>query len=105
MRLYDDPGRPEDPVKDLADTIEWSTGESAQLFSGFRGTGKSTELRRLEQRLNAREDTVAFLCDMQQHMNLNTSVEISDFLISMAGAFGEEVEKRLGVDHELLHPC
>jgi hypothetical protein len=102
VRLYDGPSDgPGDPVKDLADTIEWSTGESAQLFSGFRGTGKSTELRRLERRLNDRADTVAFLCDMQQHMNLNTSVEISDFLISMAGAFGEEVEKRLGV--EVVH--
>jgi hypothetical protein len=36
-----------DPVQRLARGIEWNPLQSAQLFSGFRGTGKSTELRRL----------------------------------------------------------
>jgi len=48
VRLYDGEGLvPTDPIRQLQTTIEWSTLESAQLFSGFRGTGKSTELRRL----------------------------------------------------------
>jgi len=38
---------PSDPVELLARAIEWTPGESVQLFSGFRGAGKSTELRRL----------------------------------------------------------
>ena len=47
--LYEDPtSAPTDPVHEMQTTIEWSSVESAQLFSGFRGTGKSTELRRLK---------------------------------------------------------
>lgn len=41
----------DDPVAMMQATIEWSVTPSVQLFSGFRGTGKSTELRRLRQRL------------------------------------------------------
>ena len=37
----------DDPVKLLARDIEYSPGESVQLLSGFRGTGTSTELKRL----------------------------------------------------------
>jgi len=40
-----------DPVELLATAIEFSPGESVQLLSGFRGTGKSTELKRLVARL------------------------------------------------------
>ena len=46
--LYHDPELTAyDPVEQLATGIEWSDLESTHLFSGFRGTGKSTELRRL----------------------------------------------------------
>src|SRR5262245_5329399 len=40
-----------DPVKRLARGIEWTPRESVQLLSGVRGTGKSTELRRLRRLL------------------------------------------------------
>ena len=88
-----------DPVAALATTIEWSGG-SKQLFSGFRGTGKSTELRRLRQRLQAHGNTKVVLCDMADYLNLTTRVDISDFLISAAGAFSEalEDESLLGKD-------
>jgi len=32
---------PSDPVELLARAIEWTPGESVQLFSGFRGAGKA----------------------------------------------------------------
>ena len=101
VRLYHDPDHDEaDPVKALRNVIDWSSEQSAQLFSGFRGTGKSTELRRLAKILNdvPRDGSsyAVFFCDMQQHMNMTTAVEISDFLISMAGAFGEQVQADLG---------
>jgi hypothetical protein len=51
VHLYEQGDHP-DPVEVLAKGIEWAeTLETVQLFSGFRGTGKSTELRRLKQRL------------------------------------------------------
>ena len=44
--LYQDPELVRfDPVDALARAIKWTSGESVQLLSGFRGTGKSTELR------------------------------------------------------------
>jgi hypothetical protein len=85
-----------DPIKALATTIEWS-GESKQLFSGFRGTGKSTELRRLRKMLQAQGNTKVVLCDLERYVNLTTPIDISDFLISAAGAFSDALE-----DDELL---
>lgn len=87
-----------DPVAELATTIEWTAMESKQLFSGFRGTGKSTELRRLKQMLESQGNTKVVLCDMEGYLDLHTPVDISDFLISAAGAFSDELEE----DPELL---
>jgi hypothetical protein len=50
IELYKDAGQ-DDPVELMFRGIAWQTGESVQLLSGFRGTGKSTELRRLRARL------------------------------------------------------
>jgi hypothetical protein len=45
VRLYDSPALvPHDPVEMLARPIEFALGSSVQLFSGFRGSGKSTDL-------------------------------------------------------------
>ena len=83
---------PTDPVGELQTTIEWSSVQSAQLFSGFRGTGKSTELRRLRRGLEA-SGCVVVLCDMKDYLNMSTPVDISDFLLAAAGAFGEELAR------------
>ena len=84
---------PTDPVDELKTAIDWSVVQSAQLFSGFRGTGKSTELRRLEARLAADPLNVVVRCDMQDYLNLSTPVDVSDFLLAIAGAFGDELAK------------
>lgn len=83
----------EDPVELLARAIEWLPGESVQLLSGFRGTGKSTELRRLRDHLRGKGYYVALL-DMAEHVNLSTRVDVSDFLMAVAGAFGEAMASR-----------
>ena len=59
--LYPDPGT--DPVEQLVTGIEWSNNESTHLFTGFRGTGKSTELRRLRRRLQRSGPYKVVLCD------------------------------------------
>lgn len=100
--LYDDPELTEgDPVELLARSIEW-TSESVQLFSGYRGTGKSTELRRLRQRLE-QYDHLVFLCDVEDYLNLSAPVDISDFLMAVAGVFGDSVNARLKCDRHPLH--
>jgi hypothetical protein len=79
-----------DPIQDLATRISWSEAASVNLLSGQRGSGKSTELRRLRKILHD-DGCEVFLCDMRDYMNLTTPVEITDFLMSVMGALNEEV--------------
>ncbi len=81
-----------DPVELMARAIEFTPGESVQLLSGFRGSGKSTELRRLKKRLET-SGYLVVLYDIEDYLNTSTPVDISDFLMALAGAFGEEVVK------------
>src|SRR5688500_2737393 len=81
-----------DPIEQIATSIEWSPLESTHLFSGFRGTGKSTELRRLRARLQRTGRHVVVLCDMVETLNLAPPVDAADFLIGVAGAFGDALE-------------
>ena len=85
LPLYSDSAlAPADPVEQLTPAIEWGDGlESVQLFSGFRGTGKSTELRRLRARLQSQGQYKVVLCDMQQYINLTTEIDVSDFLLAV----------------------
>jgi len=93
IRLYDNEKlSPTDPVAQLQRTIDWSPIESAQLFSGFRGTGKSTELRRLQKQLHDAGGSVVVLCDLGKYLNLTTPVDVSDFLLAVAGAFGDALQ-------------
>ena len=85
-----------DPVEALARGVLWTPGQSVQLLSGFRGTGKSTELRRLKKLLED-EHNIVLLCDMEEHLNLSTPVDVSDFLLALAGAFSDSV-----VEQDLL---
>jgi hypothetical protein len=88
-----------DPVKLLAEAIRFSLGQSIRLLSGFRGTGKTTELKRLESVLVKEGYKVVYL-DLDHHVNMSTPVDISDFLMAVAGAFGEALSapEHLGRD-------
>ena len=100
--LYGDPELvEEDPVQRLSHAIEW-TSESVQLLSGYRGTGKSTELKRLKADLEE-AGYLVFLCDVEDYLNLSTPIDVSDFLMVVAGAFGEAVNKRLEKDGHQSH--
>ena len=94
--LYEELGlADEDPVKLLSHAIEWTSG-SVQLLSGYRGTGKSTELKRLKARLEEPDyDYLVFLCDVEDYLDLSTPIDVSDFLMVVAGMFGETVDEFL----------
>jgi hypothetical protein len=81
-----------DPIGDLTRQVLWDDGGGTYLFTGQRGTGKSTELRRLRRDL---EDAgcAVFLLDMSEYVNETQPVEIGDFLISLMGALSDAVDK------------
>ena len=80
-----------DPIAELARQILWSEGGGTYLFTGQRGTGKSTELRRLRRDLE-RRDCVVFLLDMSAYLNETEPVEIGDFVISLMLALTDAVK-------------
>ena len=85
--IYGQPGC-EDPVRLLQDHIELSAEQSFQLFSGFRGSGKTTELLRLKQRLE-KEGFLVLYADALDYVNPSEPIDVSDFLIVLGGAFGD----------------
>jgi hypothetical protein len=85
--VYEHPGC-EDPVTDLERRIEYADVESITLFSGFRGSGKTTELFRLRKRLKDAGATVLY-ADALEYINPASPVEIADLLIVLAGAFSD----------------
>lgn len=90
-------GGGKDLMRILADRIDFDEGGGTYLFSGNRGTGKTTELMRLAQSLRELNCEV-FYVDMAEYLNLTVSVEITDFLISVLGGFSEKIEERFGAD-------
>ncbi|MBL8615089.1 MAG: hypothetical protein JNM72_05695 [Deltaproteobacteria bacterium] len=86
--LYPPELYPESPVDVLLRGINWNGRKSAQLFSGFRGTGKSTALRQLKARLES-QDAYVLLIDALEFINPTTPIDVSDFMLVVAGAFGE----------------
>ncbi len=85
-----------DPIERLARKLKLAGVESRQLFSGFRGSGKSTELLRLKKKLEGRGYLV-FYADAMDYINPALPIEISDLLVILAGAFSDSVEKDEGI--------
>lgn len=101
VRIYEgESASGRDPVELLAEAIRFSAGQSIQLLSGFRGTGKTTELKRLASVLLREGYHVVFL-DMDDYLNMSTPVDISDFLMAVAGAFGEALKAPEHADEDL----
>jgi hypothetical protein len=82
----------EDPVVALGEAIELSPGGSTQLLSGYRGAGKSTELRRLQKSLTESNYAVV-LIDVEDYLNTAAPVDIVDFLLALGGAFEAGAER------------
>jgi hypothetical protein len=82
-----------DPVQELANQIDLSDSAGAYLFTGNRGTGKTTELLRLATILRE-YDCEVFYADMADYLTLTQRIEVSDFLISVLGAFSEKIAER-----------
>lgn len=79
-----------DPILLLFTRIDLAVSESVNLLTGFRGNGKTTELYRLQDMLEAGGCHVVRL-DMDDYLNAMQPVEISDFLLSVAAALSESL--------------
>ncbi len=85
----------EDPVAMLKRRISYSDVESLHLFSGFRGTGKTTELLRLGAELEQQGYLVLYASALE-YLSGSEEVDIVTMLMAVAGAFGEQIEKKTG---------
>ena len=81
----------EDPVALMQKNIKLSDNESIQMFSGFRGSGKTTELFRLKADLE-QQGYVVLYGDALKYLNPAQEIDISDFLIVLAGTFSDALE-------------
>jgi hypothetical protein len=66
--------------------------ESVQFFSGFRGSGKTTELFRLKRELE-NESYIVLYADALKYINPAEEIDISDLLIVLAGSFSDAIEE------------
>ena len=76
----------DDPVQQISTLINFDGVESIRLFSGFRGSGKTTELLRLKRALEI-QGYVVLYADALEYVNAAEPIEIGDLLIALAGAF------------------
>lgn len=91
-----------DAVTEIASEIDFQEGGGVCLFTGQRGTGKSTELKRLQDVLDGMGIT-AFYADLSEYVLLTKPIEISDFLIAMAGALSDRVAADPRFSRHLAH--
>jgi hypothetical protein len=68
---------------------------TCQLFSGYIGTGKTTELKVLQHYLQDQKYNVLYV-DFSQYHDLGHSLDIVDFCFLIAGAFSEAAAQEIG---------
>ena len=90
--IYDNP-LTDDPVSLVQSHIEFNEVESIQLFSGFRGSGKTTELFRLREQLR-KNGYIVLYSDALDYINPAEPIDVSNLLIALAGAFGEALKEQ-----------
>jgi len=88
------------PRRALYNAIRNNASAERYFFTGMRGSGKSTELRRLKRDLERSGDFVVFYADMTEYLPLNSAVEIGDFLLVVLSALADCVrsDPRFGED-------
>lgn len=79
-----------DPVFRLSRHIQWQPVESVQYFSGFRGSGKTTELYRLKADLES-AGFIVLLADITEYLNVSEPIDIAEVLVVMSAAVGEKL--------------
>lgn len=97
-----------DGIEDVVDTLARSirrasdTGSHLYYFSGQRGTGKSTELRRLLGQLNGQAGVRAFLIDVLDYISESHPITTVDLLLVMTLALSDRLSESDAFGEELL---
>lgn len=81
------------PRKQLQRALRNSATADRYFFTGMRGAGKSTELRKLKHDLEEDDEYVVFYADMTEYLPLNSPVEIGDFLLVVVSALATCVQE------------
>lgn len=84
-----------DPILQLYQRIIFAESESVNFLTGYRGNGKSTELRRLKSKLEA-DGCRVILVNMLDYLLMTKPPELSDFTLSLMAALSAAVEQDLG---------
>ncbi len=94
------PDAQRDVVANLRQQINWDDQPSATyLFSGLRGSGKTTELNRLIAELEKEDGIAAFYCDASLYLNLNDpQISLAELLMTVLAGLSDAVRKRYGKD-------
>ncbi len=87
------------PVDELRANIELSDRPSTWLFTGHRGVGKSTELRRMAYDLNQSGSHYVVVADMEKRLNLGEAVKLETLMVSLAAALADQADQDLGSQH------
>ena len=88
-----------DPVAELMVRISMAEGAASYLFSGMRGSGKTTELVRMGRLLEENEHCAVFYTDIADYINLRVPLGVEDTILAMLGALSDAFEKRFDIDH------
>lgn len=84
----------EDPVDILFNTIDLQPqSHTVQLLSGFRGTGKTTALLRLRERLES-AGYAALRIDVRDYLSTESPLKPEEFLLFIAAAAATEAQAR-----------
>lgn len=86
-----------DHVTFMGKRILMAGTKSVQMFSGCNGSGKTTELRRLESHLEE-IGYLTFRVESTEYLNTTDPISIVDLLLVLPAALSEAVAKRYGKD-------
>ena len=85
------------PIDELRGNIEISDRPGTWLFTGHRGVGKSTELRRMAHELRQQGHLVV-VADMGEYLNLAEPINTELLLLTMVAALADGADRALGGD-------
>jgi DNA polymerase III delta prime subunit len=87
-----------DPVEELKTAILFNDSAISYLFTGQRGSGKTTELIRLATSLDREHECVSFYVDMIEYFNETSPIGVEELILGMLCELSKALELRYGQD-------